>query len=109
MPGSIITGITLEHTANEEPANQGPSEKSFPRLYEWRLNMKSRAVTGKYLTGTDVALEFPVINNKYAGLHHKYAYAQVIDVQGSLEGGYGTGIFSAKIAFVLNIFSTKLN
>lgn len=109
MPGSIITGITLEHTANEEPANQGPSEKSFPHLYEWRLNMKSRAVTGKYLTGTDVALEFPVINNKYAGLHHKYAYAQVIDVQGSLEGGCGTGIFSAKIAFVLNIFSTKLN
>ncbi|XP_066159724.1 carotenoid 9,10(9',10')-cleavage dioxygenase 1 isoform X2 [Oryza sativa Japonica Group] len=90
VPGSIITGITLEHTANEEPANQGPSEKSFPRLYEWRLNMKSRAVTGKYLTGTDVALEFPVINNKYAGLHHKYAYAQVIDVQGSLEGGCGT-------------------
>uniref|UniRef100_A0A0E0AUQ9 Uncharacterized protein n=1 Tax=Oryza glumipatula TaxID=40148 RepID=A0A0E0AUQ9_9ORYZ len=76
VPGSIITGITLEHTANEEPANQGPSEKSFPRLYEWRLNMKSRAVT--------------VINNKYAGLHHKYAYAQVIDVQGSLEGGCGT-------------------
>uniref|UniRef100_A0A0D3GZK7 Carotenoid cleavage dioxygenase n=1 Tax=Oryza barthii TaxID=65489 RepID=A0A0D3GZK7_9ORYZ len=76
VPGSIITGITLEHTANEEPANQGPSEKSFPRLYEWRLNLKSRAVT--------------VINNKYAGLHHKYAYAQAIDVQGSLEGGCGT-------------------
>ncbi|KAF0899908.1 hypothetical protein E2562_025474 [Oryza meyeriana var. granulata] len=90
VPGSIITGITIEHTADEEPANQRLSEEYFCRLYEWRLNLKSKAVTGKYLTGTDVALEFPVINDKYAGLQHKYAYAQVIDAQGSLEGGRGT-------------------
>uniref|UniRef100_A0A0D9X789 Uncharacterized protein n=1 Tax=Leersia perrieri TaxID=77586 RepID=A0A0D9X789_9ORYZ len=89
IPGSILTGPTLKHTADEEPANQGLNEEYFSRLYEWRLNLKSRAVTEKYLTGTDVALEFPVINDKYVGLPHKYAYAQVVDAEGSMAGGCG--------------------
>jgi hypothetical protein len=66
--------------------------KEYSRLYEWRLNLKTRKVTGKYLTGTEVALEFPVINNKYVGLCHKYAYAQVADSPASFAGGPGIGI-----------------
>lgn len=31
-------------------------------------------------------MEFPVINDHYTGLHHSYAYAQVVD---SLESSYG--------------------
>lgn len=88
MPASIIMGPTLQ--CNEESGDQELNEEYFSRLYEWTLNLKSRAVTGKWLTGTDVALEFPVINDKYVGLHHRYAYAQVVDVQGSLTGGCGT-------------------
>jgi carotenoid cleavage dioxygenase-like enzyme len=74
----------------KEPTNQGLNEK-YSRLYEWRLNLKTREVVSKYLTGTKVALEFPVINDKYVGLHHKYAYAQVIDSPASLAGGPGIG------------------
>lgn len=88
VPASIIMGPTLQ--CNEESGDQELNEEYFSRLYEWTLNLKSRAVTGKWLTGTDVALEFPVINDKYVGLHHRYAYAQVVDVQGSLTGGCGT-------------------
>lgn len=88
VPASIIMGPTLE--CNEESGDQDLNEEYFSRLYEWRLNLKSKAATGRWLTGTDVALEFPVINEKYVGLHHRYAYAQVVDVQASLAGGCGT-------------------
>uniref|UniRef100_A0A0D3GZK6 Carotenoid oxygenase n=1 Tax=Oryza barthii TaxID=65489 RepID=A0A0D3GZK6_9ORYZ len=90
VPGSILMGPTvLEHSVDEEPANQGLNEEYFSRLYEWRLNMKSMSVIEKYLTGAGIDMEFPVINDKYVGLNHKYAYAQVVDSQGSLAGGCG--------------------
>jgi carotenoid cleavage dioxygenase-like enzyme len=31
------------------------------------------------LTGTEWSLEFPMINNYYTGVHHNYAYAQIVD------------------------------
>uniref|UniRef100_A0A0E0LUB6 Uncharacterized protein n=1 Tax=Oryza punctata TaxID=4537 RepID=A0A0E0LUB6_ORYPU len=93
VPGSILMGPTLEHSVDEEPANQELNEEYFSRLYEWRLNLKSMNVIEKYLTGTGVDMEFPVINDKYVGLNHKYAYAQVVDSQGSLAGGCGVGMF----------------
>uniref|UniRef100_A0A0D9X792 Carotenoid cleavage dioxygenase n=1 Tax=Leersia perrieri TaxID=77586 RepID=A0A0D9X792_9ORYZ len=68
VPASIIMGPTLEHITDEKPDKL--NEEYFSRLYEWRLNLKSRGCTGNYLTGTDVALEFPVINDRYVGLHH---------------------------------------
>lgn len=90
MPASVIVGPKLESS------NQGLNEEYFSRLYEWRLNLKTRTVAGKYLTGTEIALEFPVINNKYVGLHHRYAYAQVVDIPACLAGGHGIGIAIAK-------------
>jgi len=88
VPASIIMGPTLEH--NEESGDQEMNEEYFSRLYEWRLNLKTKAVAGEWLTGTDVAMEYPFINDKYVGLHHRYAYAQVVNVQGSMAGGCGT-------------------
>jgi carotenoid cleavage dioxygenase len=77
----------------EDPSAQDLNEEYFSRLYEWRLNLQSKASKGRWLTGTDIALEFPVINEKYVGLHHRYAYVQVVDVQASFAGGSGTGKF----------------
>ncbi|CAM0908153.1 unnamed protein product [Alopecurus aequalis] len=87
VPDSIITGPRLINMT-DETTNQGPNEE-YSRLYEWRLNLKTRTVAEKYLTGMEVALEFPVINDKYVGLRHKYAYAQVIDSPASFAGGPG--------------------
>ncbi|KAI5002036.1 hypothetical protein ZWY2020_026686 [Hordeum vulgare] len=88
VPASIIMGPMLQH--NKVSGDQEMNEEYFSRLYEWRLNLKSKAVAGEWLTGTDVAMEFPVINDKYVGLHHRYAYAQVVNVEGSMAGGCGT-------------------
>ncbi|KAG1346704.1 putative Carotenoid 9,10(9',10')-cleavage dioxygenase [Cocos nucifera] len=51
----------------------------FSHLYEWRLNMKTGGVTGRYLTGMDFSVDFPMINDHFIGLYNKYAYAQVVD------------------------------
>lgn len=58
---------------------QGINEKLFSRLYEWRLNLKTKTVLGEYLTGTELSLEFPMINDQYTGVHQNYAYAQIVD------------------------------
>uniref|UniRef100_A0A0E0LZR9 Uncharacterized protein n=1 Tax=Oryza punctata TaxID=4537 RepID=A0A0E0LZR9_ORYPU len=90
---SIIPGprISLnKHDLLSDPikytVKQGINEGFFSRLYQWRLNMKTKAVSGEYLTGTEFSMEFPMINNHYMGLHHSYAYAQVVD---SLASSYG--------------------
>ncbi|CAM0954752.1 unnamed protein product [Alopecurus aequalis] len=88
VPSSIITGPRLINKT-EETTNKGLNEE-YSRLYEWRLNLKTRTIACKYLTGTEVALEFPVINDKYVGLCNKYAYAQVVDSPASFAGGPGT-------------------
>lgn len=70
---------TSELTEDDMPKKQGIKDEFFFRLYEWRLNMKTKIVTGKYLTGKEFSLEFPMINNQYTGLQNTYAYAQVVD------------------------------
>ncbi|CAM0908167.1 unnamed protein product [Alopecurus aequalis] len=87
VPSSIIMGPTLINMM-KETTNKGLNEE-YCRLYEWRLNLTTRKIAGKYLTGTEVALEFPVINDKYVGLLNKYAYAQVGDSPASFAGGPG--------------------
>lgn len=60
----------------------------FARVYEWRLNMVSGEVEEeKNLTGTEFAMEFPFINERYTGLKHKYGYTQVIDSVASSNSG----------------------
>ncbi|EAZ08595.1 hypothetical protein OsI_30865 [Oryza sativa Indica Group] len=90
---SIIPGPRISLNKNDllsDPCKcsvkQGINEEFFSRLYQWRLNTKTKAVSGQYLSGTEFSMEFPVINDHYTGLHHSYAYAQVVD---SLESSYG--------------------
>ncbi|KAK6924988.1 Carotenoid oxygenase [Dillenia turbinata] len=51
----------------------------FTCVYEWRLNMETGEVKDRNLSGTELSMEFPMINNDYTGPKHKYGYTQVID------------------------------
>ncbi|KAJ1289263.1 hypothetical protein BS78_02G150900 [Paspalum vaginatum] len=87
-PDSIIPGPRLdlnkyslkmsELKEDDKSMKQGTNDQFFFRLYQWRLNLKTKSASGEYLTGTEFSLEFPVINNQYTGLQHNYAYAQVV-------------------------------
>ncbi|XP_047329642.1 carotenoid 9,10(9',10')-cleavage dioxygenase 1-like [Impatiens glandulifera] len=59
----------------------------FTRAYEWRLNMETGGVEERYLSGTDFSIDFPMVNPRFTGLKHKYAYAQVIDSLASSISG----------------------
>ncbi|XP_008659260.1 carotenoid 9,10(9',10')-cleavage dioxygenase 1 [Zea mays] len=61
----------------------------FSRPYEWRLNLENHSVYEGYITSEKVAMDFPVINDKFMGIQNKYGYAQVAD---SLETSK-TGLF----------------
>jgi carotenoid cleavage dioxygenase-like enzyme len=88
-PDSLIPGPRLALNKHDskipEPAEddrsmkQGTRNEFLFRLYQWRLNLRTKTVSGGYLTGTEDSLEFPMINNLYTGLRHSYAYAQVVD------------------------------
>jgi carotenoid cleavage dioxygenase len=51
----------------------------FSRPYEWRLNLEKGSVHEGYITSEKVAMDFPVINDKFIGTQNKYGYAQVAD------------------------------
>ncbi|ONM54206.1 Carotenoid cleavage dioxygenase [Zea mays] len=92
-PDSIIPGSTIaldkldsempEVAGDDKPAKRPTAEEFFFRLYQWRLNLRTRSVSGEYLSGTDYSLEFPIISSQYTGLQHRYAYAQVVDSCGN--------------------------
>ncbi|XP_072968384.1 carotenoid 9,10(9',10')-cleavage dioxygenase 1-like [Typha angustifolia] len=63
--------------AKKQCSENGIHDRFFPRLHEWRLNMKTGGATGRYLTGFDFSAEFPVINDHYTGIYNNYAYGQV--------------------------------
>ncbi|KAJ8555479.1 hypothetical protein K7X08_012975 [Anisodus acutangulus] len=55
-------------------------ESTFPRVCEWRLNMKTGEVKEKKnLSGDEFAMEFPIINEKFTGFRNKFAYLQVVE------------------------------
>jgi carotenoid cleavage dioxygenase-like enzyme len=62
-------------TEDEKSTKPGIAMDFFCRLYQWRLNLKTKAISGEYLPGTDFSLDFPMINNQYTGMQHSYAYA----------------------------------
>ncbi|KAK1630172.1 hypothetical protein QYE76_004487 [Lolium multiflorum] len=70
---------TTELTKHGKARKHEINEKLFSRLYEWRLNLETKTVSGEYLTGTKWSLEFPMIHNNYTGVRHNYAYAQIVD------------------------------
>lgn len=59
----------------------------FARIYEWRLNMETGDVKERNLTGTDFSMDFPVINEDFTGVRHKYGYTQVLDSMASSSSG----------------------
>jgi carotenoid cleavage dioxygenase-like enzyme len=83
----------------KDTSSPEPNEENFSRLYEWKLNLKTRTVAGKYLTSLDVALEFPVINDKFSSPRHRYAYVQVADCSACFGGGHEIGIAKYSFSF----------
>ncbi|XP_010648499.1 carotenoid 9,10(9',10')-cleavage dioxygenase 1 [Vitis vinifera] len=71
----------------------------FARVYEWRLNMETGEVKERNLTGTDVSMEFPMINEDFTGVKHKYGYTQVLDSMASSSCGMAKYGGLAKLYF----------
>ncbi|CAL5044427.1 unnamed protein product [Urochloa decumbens] len=65
----------------------------FSRPYEWRLNLESGTTKECYITSEKVAMDFPVINDKFTGIRNKYGYAQVADSLATSK----TGLFKFKM------------
>ncbi|CAL5046174.1 unnamed protein product [Urochloa decumbens] len=65
----------------------------FSRPYEWRLNLESGTTNECYITSEKVAMDFPVINDKFTGIRNKYGYAQVADSLATSK----TGLFKFKM------------
>lgn len=73
-----------EDSHSFDPATDGVL---FSRPYQWRLNMRTGAVKEGYLTGKEIAMDFPAINLSFTGLRNRYAYAQVVDSEASSKLG----------------------
>ncbi|KAM2544464.1 hypothetical protein TB1_016149 [Malus domestica] len=83
-------GFNFAHHDDSAADDDAGTGYFFARVYEWRLNMVSGEVEEeKNLTGTEFAMEFPFINERYTGLKHKYGYTQVIDSVASSNSGLG--------------------
>lgn len=49
------------------------------RVCEWRINMKTGNASERYLTGSELPVDLPMINDQFIGQYNKYGYAQVLD------------------------------
>lgn len=79
----------FKHIRSVEFQEDSQDAAFFARIYEWRLNLQSGEVKGRYLTGTELSMDFPIINEKFAGVKNKYGYTQVVDsVASSCSGNY---------------------
>ncbi|CAL5044430.1 unnamed protein product [Urochloa decumbens] len=65
----------------------------FSRPYEWRLDLERGTTSEGYITSEKVAMDFPVINDKFTGIRNKYGYAQVVDSLATSK----TGLFKFKM------------
>jgi carotenoid cleavage dioxygenase len=70
----------------------------FSRPYEWRLNSENSIVCEDYITSEKIAMDFPVINDKFIGIQNKYGYAQVADSLATSKTG---NILTAEICEIL--------
>lgn len=52
--------------------------------------MKSGDVREGYLTGTQFAMDFPIIHPHFVGVKNKYAYTQLVDSASSSASGTKT-------------------
>ena len=74
-----------------DPNTETDAESGTPYLYEWRVNLKTGAVSERTLDG-EHGSEFPRINEGYMGRKHRYAYNARID-------GTGNGMFNGLIKY----------
>ncbi|KAG0448224.1 hypothetical protein HPP92_027919 [Vanilla planifolia] len=72
--------IQLTDESYDDNSNEG---LFVTRIHEWTLNMKTSNVKQRYLTGSDLSVEMPMINDLYGGLCNRYAYAQLVDSEAS--------------------------
>ncbi|KAK9274380.1 hypothetical protein L1049_019194 [Liquidambar formosana] len=71
----------------------------FSRCYEWKLNMQTGEVKERNLTGTEISMDFPMINGDFMGIRNKYGYTQVVDSIASSISGMGKYGGLAKLYF----------
>ncbi|MCD7458497.1 hypothetical protein HAX54_038384 [Datura stramonium] len=82
-------------------------ESTFPRVCEWRLNMKTGEVREKKnLSGDEFAMEFPIINEKFTGFRNKFAYLQVVESKEVSGSGFTRFGGLAKLHFEEKKIST---
>jgi len=62
-------------------------ELLFCRSYEWRLNMETGEVKERNQTGTQLSIEFPMINPNFNGVKNKFGYAQTVHGLASATSG----------------------
>uniref|UniRef100_B9H8Z8 Uncharacterized protein n=1 Tax=Populus trichocarpa TaxID=3694 RepID=B9H8Z8_POPTR len=62
-------------------------ELLFSRSYEWRLNMETGEVKERNLTGTELCMEFPMINPSLNDLKNKFGYTQIVHEPASSSSG----------------------
>ncbi|XP_048133966.1 carotenoid 9,10(9',10')-cleavage dioxygenase 1-like [Rhodamnia argentea] len=71
----------------------------FHCVYEWRLNMETREVKERNLSGTHSSMDFPFINGNFTGLKNKFGFAQVLDSAASSSCGQAKYGGLAKLYF----------
>ncbi|XP_006359776.1 carotenoid 9,10(9',10')-cleavage dioxygenase 1-like [Solanum tuberosum] len=72
--------IKRETSSIDDDSHEFTKESTFPRVCEWRLDMKTGEIKEKKnLSGDEFAMEFPIINEKFSGFRNKFAYLQVVE------------------------------
>lgn len=78
----------LKHINLVQENNEDDQDgKLFSQPYEWRLNTKTGEVKEGHLTGTQFAMDFPMIHPDFVGVGNKYAYTQLVDSAASTVSG----------------------
>lgn len=81
-PNESTLAVPHHHDHLEEQ-----SSSLLSRAYEWTLDMKNGKVNERYLTATNVSMDFPLINADFTGIRNKFGYAQVINPSASSTSG----------------------
>ncbi|CAL5441554.1 unnamed protein product [Camellia sinensis] len=93
-------GFKPLNTSTEEDDNNSIKDGFlFTCVHEWRLNMGTGEIKERNLTGTEFSMDFPMINEGYSGLKHRYGYCQVIDSEASSISGKSKYGSMAKLYF----------
>ncbi|KAL5996549.1 hypothetical protein ACLOJK_026629 [Asimina triloba] len=88
-PWSIVPGLgrSKSEFSSQKSDVQSAEELFFSCAYEWRVNIEIGDVKEKNLTGTDLTMDMPFINDKFTGLRNAYGYTLVADSYASSECG----------------------